>query len=187
MKCEMCHQAAAETAVRKIVNGEEQELYVCKACAHEAARHEQQAEAGQAAAGVEAGAPRAEAAASALPLMGMILDAAFEIVGKAMNVSEPTCPACGITRAEYRKASRLGCPACYDAFAKELEAAILELHRAQQHVGKSPAKARAAWQLQQLQNQLVEAVNGQRYEEAIALRDQIRKLGGEAAAEGGRA
>ena len=181
MKCELCHQAAAEMAIRKSVDGEEQELFVCKACAGEVSRH-------ATAAAAEAPAPDPEAAGGAVaaPLMGVILDAAFEIVGRALNVSEPTCPECGITRAEYRKASRLGCPACYEAFARDLESAVLELHRCLQHVGKSPAKARAAWQLQQLQNELVEAVKGQRYEEAIALRDRIAKLGGAGAVEGGQ-
>ena len=180
MKCELCHKAAAEVAIRKKVDGEEQEFYVCKACAGEAARQETAAREPAA-----AGAAEPEAA-GALPLMGIILDAAFEIVGRAMNVSEPKCPECGITRAEYRKASRLGCPACYDAFSRDLETAVLELHRSLQHVGKSPAKARKAWQLQQLRNELDEAVKNQRYEEAIALRDRIRKLGGEAP-EGGAA
>ena len=183
MKCELCHQAAAERAVRKKVDGVEQELYVSKACAEEAGRQDLGAPA------PGAGAPEgaADRGAAELPLMGIILDAAFEIVGRAMNVSEPTCPACGITRAEYRKASRLGCPGCYEAFARDLESAVLELHRCSQHVGKSPAKARDAWQLQQLQNQLGEAVKNQRYEEAIALRDRIKKLGGGEAAEGGQA
>lgn len=33
MKCEICHKAAAETALKRVVNGEEEELYVCRACA----------------------------------------------------------------------------------------------------------------------------------------------------------
>lgn len=183
MKCELCHKATAEVAIRKKVKGEDQELYVCKTCADEVARQEVAART-QAVAGTPE--PEAAGAAQALPLMGIILDAAFEIVGRAMNVSEPKCPDCGITRAEYRKASRLGCPACYEAFAKDLEAAVLELHRCLQHVGKSPAKARTAWQLQQFKNELEEAVKNQRYEEAIALRDKIRKLGGAEAGEGGQ-
>ncbi len=183
MKCELCHQAAAEVAIRKKVEGEEQELYVCKSCAGEASRQEAAA---REPAADRAAAPEA-AGGGALPLMGIILDAAFEIVGRAMNVSEPTCPECGITRAEYRKASRLGCPACYDAFSRDLETAVQELHRSLQHVGKSPAKARSAWRLQQLRNELAEAVKNQRYEEAIALRDRIKKLGGDEAAGGGQA
>jgi len=33
MKCEICHQADAETAITRQVAGEEEELYVCHACA----------------------------------------------------------------------------------------------------------------------------------------------------------
>ena len=33
MKCEICHKADAATAITRQVNGEEDELYVCKACA----------------------------------------------------------------------------------------------------------------------------------------------------------
>lgn len=175
MKCELCHKADAETVVRKQAAGEEQELYVCRDCARQASL--------PAAAGAErVSAPPApaEAGGSPLPLMSMILDAAFEIVGRSAGGAEPACPACGITRSEYRKASRLGCPACYEAFAKELEAAILEMHRAQQHEGKAPERGRVARQRQRLQAELAEAVKGQRYEEAIALRDRLRRLGDDA-------
>ena len=33
MKCEICHKADAATAITRQVNGEEEELYVCRACA----------------------------------------------------------------------------------------------------------------------------------------------------------
>jgi protein arginine kinase activator len=173
MKCELCHKAGAETAIRKRVKGEERELYVCLACAREAARSAASVSERQ-----QASAHAPSEGEMAAPLMSMILDAAFEIVGRAINVTEPSCPLCGITRAEYRKASRLGCPACYEAFAKELEGAILDLHRASQHTGKAPERGKVARQVQQLQLELAEAVKGQHYEEAIALRDRIRRLGG---------
>lgn len=181
MKCEMCHKAEAETAIRKGVEGESQELYVCQACARKEARQE-------AAADAQASAPPGGAEGlPPAPLMGMILDAAFEIVGRAVNLSEPACPVCGILRDEYRKRSRLGCPACYEAFAKELETAVFELHRARQHVGKTPEKAKSAWQRQQLENALADAVQGQRFEEAIALRDQLRQLAEQEGRQGGPA
>lgn len=167
MKCELCHKADAETAIRRPVDGEEQELYVCRACARQ--------DTGEERAQKEPAAADAAALAE-LPLMGVILDAAFEIVGRAIPAAEPACPVCGITRAEYRKVSRLGCPACYEAFAKELDGTIQEMHRATLHVGKAPLKAHAAQQRQQLVDALNEAIGGQRYEEAITLRDRLRKL-----------
>ena len=180
MKCELCHKAEAETAIRKVVAGEAQELFVCQTCARKSAHHEAPAE-------PQPSAPHSGTDGMPVPLMGMILDAAFEIVGRAISLSEPACPVCGILRDEYRKRSRLGCPACYTAFAKELDTAVFELHRASQHVGKTPETARAAWQLQQLQNALNDAVQNQRYEEAIALRDQLKKLESPDAKQGGAA
>jgi|SRR5574344_1225947 hypothetical protein len=34
MKCEMCHQKDAETAILLAQDGEEQELYICRECAN---------------------------------------------------------------------------------------------------------------------------------------------------------
>ena len=184
MKCELCHKAEAETAIRKELAGEARELYVCRACAKKEAL-------GKEADGPDGAAPAARAdgpgALPALPLMGMILDAAFEIAGRAMSLAEPACPVCGILRSEYLKPSRLGCPACYEVFAKELDAAIFDLHRASRHVGKVPGKARNVRQREELERRLGEAVKAQRYEEAIALRDQLRQLGGPGAEKGGGA
>jgi len=166
MKCEMCHNAEAETAITKETAGDLQELYVCQACANKALR-QKDSESVPPATGVPS-----------LPLMGMIMDAAFEIVGRALNRAEPSCPVCGILRNEYRQRSRLGCPACYEAFSKELDSAIFDLHRASRHTGKAPEKAKAVWARKRLEAQLDEAVKAQRYEEAIALRDQLQKLDG---------
>jgi protein arginine kinase activator len=171
MKCELCHKAEAETAIRKEQAGEVQELYVCRACAEQSARPtpSPQDVAPPPAVGGGAEVP--------LPLMGMILDAAFEIVGRAMHLAaEPSCPACGIQRHEYRKQSRLGCPACYEAFSKELGATVFDLHRATRHVGKAPQRAEGLWRRGRLKEKLDAAVKAQRYEEAVALRDELRRL-----------
>ncbi|MDR2848935.1 MAG: UvrB/UvrC motif-containing protein [Verrucomicrobiota bacterium] len=170
MKCELCHKAEAETALQKETEGGTQEFYVCRACAEKEAQAKVSPE-------DRAPPPAPEAdGLAALPLMGMILDAAFEIVGRAMSLSEPSCPVCGIQRHEYRKQSRLGCPACYEAFSKELDTAIFEMQRASQHAGKVPKRAEALWQRKVLEEKLGAAVKDQRYEEAIALRDELRKL-----------
>lgn len=174
MKCELCHKADAETAIQKEDESGTRELYVCRECA-------------AAAVGKPAAKPPADSGSSLppLPLMGMIIDAAFEIVGRALSMSDQSCPVCGITRDEYRKRSRLGCPACYESFAKELDGAILDLHRARQHVGKVPRQAQAELCRKNIEDALSEAVKGQQYEEAIALRDRLRRLDAENGREGG--
>jgi hypothetical protein len=172
MKCDCVRKADAQNRDPARVKGEVRS-FTLSGCARQGP-----------AACLEAAQPIPDGA-GAVPLMGMILDAAFEIVGRAMNLAEPACPACGILRHEYRKQSRLGCPECYAAFAKELDAAIFDLHRAAQHVGKVPQRAQALWQRRQLEARLADAVKAQRYEEAIALRDELRRLPDTDAAKGG--
>ena len=179
MKCELCHKAEAETAIRKEENGETRELYVCHACAKQDALPPEPP-----AAAPDAASTKSEADA-AIPLMGMILDAAFEIVGRAINLAEPSCPVCKIQRHEYRKQSRLGCPACYEAFSKELNTAIFELHRASEHAGKAPQRAEALWQRKRIEERLAAAIKEQRYEDAITLRDELRGLDGAGKTEAG--
>ena len=69
--------------------------------------------------------------------------------------------------------------ACFAIFAR------LRRHRAAQHVGKVPQRAQALWQRRQLEARLADAVKAQRYEEAIALRDELRRLPETDAAKGG--
>ena len=174
MKCEMCHKLEAAQAIKKAIAGEVQELYVCNDCARlevsaqTTARSKADTSSGTSAEGVEA--------VAALPLMGMIIDAAFEIIGRASSLVEPKCPQCGITRQEYRNQSRLGCPECYAAFAQELEMALLDLHRATGHVGKVPAQAQVSLARHKIEQALAGAVQNQQYEEAIQLRDQLLQM-----------
>jgi len=131
MKCELCQSAEAEEAVVRKAEGKEQELYVCSACAAETrAVKQKKKKPKENAAPIEAVLPE---------LVNMLIDATLEIMNLPSQAAvEPACPHCGITRAEYRKSSRLGCPVCYEAFAKELGGVIADMHRSPQHVGKKP-------------------------------------------------
>ncbi len=184
MKCELCHKAEAETAVFRKINGAERELFICKGCA---AASLQGGDVGEdAAADGEVGQGEQQIVggiigigAPMLPLMGMIMDAAFEIAGGSISWGrEPKCKVCGITRAEYRKASRLGCPGCYESFAAELNSTVMDLQRTTEYKGRVPERFRHQHEMNQLEERLELAVAEQRYEEAIALRDRIREMRG---------
>ena len=123
------------------------------------------------------------------------------------------CPECGLTFAQFKRVGRLGCPACYEAFERQLTGI---LDRSQEggthHVGKIPrrllrertsgtgdggesletllgdAKHRAE-RLKALGEKLRKAVEQEQYEQAARIRDQIRTAsqltGGSAADEPG--
>ena len=161
MKCEICHQTEAETVIRETVDGEVCERFVCQACAHRGAE------------------PSEDSSASAL-MVEILLGAAFSLAdGPDRNTRaerENPCPACGMTRQEYRKRSRLGCAGCYDHFARELQPVLRDMHRGDRHAGKVPDRARHAIARQRLETALAEAVGHQQFEQAARLRDQIRAL-----------
>jgi len=112
-------------------------------------------------------------------MVGMIIDATLEIMNHALLSKESVCPHCGITRSEYRKASRLGCATCYETFAKELGGLIADMHRCPRHKGKSPRRPAPSKEVQKLMMRLKAAVVEQRGDDAEMLRETIRSLGWE--------
>jgi protein arginine kinase activator len=92
--------------------------------------------------------------------------------------TEPKCENCGLTFAEFRDSSLLGCPQCYSAFEAQLGPLLERTHEgASHHVGKTPNRAGAGQQKQQmllrLRKRLSDAVAAEDYEQAAKLRDEI--------------
>ena len=85
-----------------------------------------------------------------------------------------------MTRAEFKKRARLGCPECYNAFMGELSALTKAMHHSSQHVGKIPARqgntARITAQIAALKKDIETAVAKEQYEVAANLRDKIKAL-----------
>lgn len=173
MKCELCHQAEAQQAIRKAVNSEEQELYVCKACADA-----QQPKKEKAVLPPDPPPEVLDVIKETLPeLMGMILGAAVEFTGRIPSFKEAVCPLCGLTRSEYKKAARLGCAQCYETFIQDLDGVVGDMHRFPVHNGKKPKHPRPSKQASLLIERLRAAEKENRTGDAEALRDRIRQLG----------
>lgn len=89
------------------------------------------------------------------------------------------CPACGFTHADFKKAGRLGCAQCYSTFAEGLEGMLKTMHKGIQHIGKAPQSRRLAKDLNDrlatLQKKLKQAVEEENFEQAAALRDEIKQ------------
>lgn len=172
MKCELCHNADAQRAIRKLVNSEEQELYVCTACA-EAQQPPQKPTPPQE--------PPPDVMAvikETLPeIMGMILGATVEFSGRLQSVKDPVCPNCGLSRSEYKKAARLGCAQCYDTFVNDLDGLVDDMHRIPRHTGKAPKHPRPSPHVTLLLKQWRTAEQEHRQADADELKARIRQLG----------
>lgn len=180
MLCDVCGKNEASMHLTEIVNGEMTELHLCEKCAAEKSMEVQQQ-------------------------FGLAdLLAGLSHLGEKAAIERDAlglkCPNCRITYEDFRKAGRLGCSECYNAFRKYLAPLLRKIHGSTSHTGKSPrfkAKAAAASRapklkkadealagprarpgddVAELKAMLQKAIASEEYEEAARLRDKIREL-----------
>ena len=105
------------------------------------------------------------------------LGAAQEI-GQTASGVEVKCPNCGFTQADFKKAGRLGCAECYVTFSEGLEGLLKTMHKGTRHVGKVPQALQESRDLNEklksLQKKLDKAVAEEDFEQAVAVRDEIK-------------
>ena len=162
MKCECCHEAEATIHLTQVIDGNVKKLNLCQACALKN--------------GIDLNSP--------ISITDVLLGlGAQSESGKNSSILpdfDLCCTHCQLTRTEFKKNARLGCPECYNAFMGELNSLMQAMHHSRQHVGKIPARqgneARISTQIAALQKDLEVAITKEEYEMAANLRDRIRSL-----------
>ena len=164
MQCDVCQQKKATVFLTQIEKGEMQKVNLCEECAKEKGVTD----------------PKGFALAEMLLGFGH-----GEKV--ATQPQERTCAVCGMTQSTFRKTGRLGCARCYQTFGEGMDNLLKAMHKGVRHTGKVPVWAQGSGgqeavetvdRLAELRAKLDEAVAGERYEEAVRLRDEIRRLTG---------
>lgn len=150
--CNLCHKNPASIALKRVIDGETQELHVCKACA---AQH-----------GLDAQLP--------IPLFTDFL-LGTTTAGSARAGDDHVCLSCHMHQSDFHKTSLLGCPDCYTAFAREVEGLIATMHKGRRHFGKVPRR-RAAGYLRALERALEAAGRAEDQGTADRLRARLRDL-----------
>lgn len=164
MKCQKCEKPATYH-ITELTGQSPQELHLCEDCAREY---------------LSQGEPDGSTTSS---LAGGLLGQSLQVPQTAEELAKldkRSCPVCGITFYEFRSQGRLGCPHDYVCFEKELEPLILNIHAETTHVGKrsirQPAGTDQQTELIRLRRELKAAVDGEKYERASQLRDEIRRI-----------
>jgi protein arginine kinase activator len=159
MLCDQCRERDAVVMITSVQNDAVRQLNLCERCAAER--------------GVET--PSAQKS----PL-GELLHAVQQQVSVS-GQDAARCSFCQTTRGDFRSSGRLGCAHCYGAFESSLRDLLRRVHGHSVHVGYRyhPPQAtnleRAAT-LRELRARLQRAIEGEEFETAAALRDEIRGL-----------
>ena len=183
MKCEICHKGDAKVAIHKIIDGKDNELYVCEECARQGPNPV--IEISDVSGRVLGKIDRKEFERK---LSEALFGAIFNVAGdEILDFTDAKCPRCGMPRSEFRKNGRVGCGECYKVFANEIEPMIRDMHRGTVHVGKVPSFVARDHEISRVAAQLRSAIAEDRYEDAVVLRDRLNELRGSNATHGSTA
>jgi protein arginine kinase activator len=157
MKCDLCNKPAV-VHEWQMMNGIKQELHLCQS---HAAEH-------------------GFAKVSATQSSHQAMQGLSTKVGSAA-VQSPRCETCGMTFAQIRQHSNIGCPDCYDTFEVPVGKLVEQAqYGATQHVGRRPAGSEAdlarRHESQRLMRELEAAVAAEHYERAASIRDELAQM-----------
>ncbi len=163
MLCDICAKNEATVHLTEIINEQITELHLCEECAQtKSMQMEQQF--------------------GLSDLLAGLADFETQVEPQQDKV-DIECQNCHLTYKDFKKIGRLGCSECYKYFRKYLTSLLKRIHGSSQHIGKAPVKIGAGPKVKrrqpsvaELKEKLQSAIAAEEFEEAAALRDQIRVL-----------
>lgn len=162
MLCEKCKQKEASVVYSEVKGKKKIQHHLCEQCLQSQSEYIEEP----------------SFSYSLQSLIGKFLEAVASQAER--EESQIKCEQCGITYNKFRKQGRFGCENDYVVFRESLIKLFQHIHGASRHKGKVPAKFRriddSHRRISKLQKLLEQAVKEERYEEAAALRDQIKAL-----------
>lgn len=168
MKCTHCNEREANTHIKRIINGEKEEMHLCEECAKELGVLDE----------------FSFEPFSVDSMFGSLLGAGAAAINSLSGIDR--CTYCGTTMNDIVNTGRVGCAHCYDKFEQKLSPSIEKLHGKVKHIGKSVSyteetdeKAEEVSEAEKLKEELKLAIQEQRFEDAAVLRDKINALGEE--------
>ena len=158
MLCSICKEKPATVHLTDIKGDKMQKVDLCEECAKNKGVND-----------------------STFALADMLLGlGASQEIEQASGGVEIKCPQCGFTQADFKKSGRLGCAECYKTFADGLEGLLKSMHKGTRHMGKVPESQRQTRdlsdRLKALQQKLAKAIEDENFEQAAALRDEIKQM-----------
>jgi len=121
MICECCQEREATIHLTQVIDQNAREVHLCAPCAEKNGLNLQ----------------------SAMSLPEMLFNLAADKPAGPGLASTPDkgCPQCHLRAGDFKKNGRLGCPACYESFAGELQQILAGMQCGPAHKGKQPRHA----------------------------------------------
>jgi protein arginine kinase activator len=159
MLCQICHAEEATVYLIETINNKHTTMHICESCAQK--RH------------------LGEILSKPALAMHELLTAILQLGSAPITEKQILkCPRCGMTFNRFKEVGRFGCAECYQVFQQSLLPLFRQFHQADQHRGRRDKKSVTSKRLEitKLKQHLQDAIANEDFEEAVKLRDSIRKL-----------
>ena len=165
MICQECHSREASLHLKKKVEGEIKELYLCELCAGKKNPYHNPGQ--------------------NIFQLHQLLSGMMEMEEKQSGISfekgdQLQCPNCKMTYDQFISLSRFGCAQCYRAFEVKIKPLLRKIHGNSQHQGKIPKGKSKVLSINRkikgLKAKMQQAIEDEAFEEAAKLRDEIKAL-----------
>ncbi len=164
MKCENCKIKDAVIKISQVTNNQKKEMNLCKDCANLKGMNN----------------PLAQLST----ILGSMITNIINKIAEENDTSEDIiCKGCSMSLKRFMTTGLLGCGDCYNSFEATLKRILHRYHGATGHVGtekekinSKPFKAEKIYQVDELKQELNEAVANEKFERAAELRDSIKLL-----------
>lgn len=170
MICQECNERPATLHFTKVNNGEKTVFHLCEHCAQEKG---------------EAFMLQAGAGFSINNLLAGLLNMqnSFQPAqAKQIYQSQPLqCNECSMTYQQFIQIGRFGCANCYETFKEQINPILKRVHSGNwTHNGKIPSRIGGSIQIRKnidtLKKRIAELIAQEEFEQAAAVRDEIRSL-----------
>ncbi len=158
MMCERCGINPAAVTLTKVINGKKSVVRLCASCAQENNIYKD----------------------LNMDLGFSSLFSSFFGDNELPGDTAESCPLCHMTRAEFIRGGKPGCPGCYKVFESSMKPLLKKIHSTTTHVGKVYGEKGSTPEskIDLLKAQLKEAIAAEEYEKAARLRDEIKEMEG---------
>lgn len=179
MLCQNCRENEANVRYTQIINGVKKEIKVCEKCAKE----------------LGIGSFEFNMPIHFSDFLGDFFnDYSANLLPSFVKEVNNSCNTCGETYDNFIKTGLFGCPDCYNDFDERIDAMLKKIHGSNKHIGReakkvenkeikneepkkeSTKKETKESKIEKLQDDLKNAIQEERYEDAAKIRDEINHL-----------
>lgn len=176
MLCQNCGDHDANVRYTQIINGVKKEMFLCEKCSQE----------------LGIGNMDFSMPINLSSFLGEFLEQEASLLPSFATPRQLKCDTCNMSYDEFIQTGRFGCEDCFDVFSDRIDSILRNIQGGNRHLGRigkvsntskdkeiekrQDVNSKENSKIEQLKQNMKEAIAEERYEDAAKIRDEIKKI-----------